>query len=163
MVKSKGVGRGRVPGSKNRKTLARLEAAKQEEEARASRRGGRLRAKLEEGLTDEEIMGLSAELKARLLASLQPKEPVQPVGNSFRLVVVGLPGWECEFCGKKQTAKTTPAQEDAPQSTETSSTVSKDAHLPPPKGLPGDFFQEDPEKPEPPVRFSINKDSLDLG
>jgi hypothetical protein len=79
-----------VKGSKNKATLEREAALAAEEAARAGRKGGRLRAKLEEGLTDEEILGLSPELKARLLTSLQPKEPPVPVGNTFSLIVQGL-------------------------------------------------------------------------
>jgi hypothetical protein len=90
MTKPRGAGRGRVKGSKNKATLEREAALAAEEAARAGRKGGRLRAKLEEGLTDEEILGLSPELKARLLTSLQPKEPPVPVGNTFSLIVQGL-------------------------------------------------------------------------
>jgi hypothetical protein len=99
VTKSKGIGRGRKDGSKNEATLAKEAALAAEAAARASRKGGRLRAKLEEGLTDEEILNLSPELKARLLASLQPKEPPVPAGNSFRLIVTGLPATvKCAKC-----------------------------------------------------------------
>ena len=108
----------------------------------------------------------------RLRGGAEPKPKEEPTGNTFTLIVSGL-SRPCSKCGHKPEPapcvkcghlETQPAP---PGSTESSTagpnTASRDAHLPPPKGLPGDFFQEDPEKPKKPVRYSIDPGEVDLG
>jgi hypothetical protein len=124
---------------------------------------GKLREALADSLTQKDVDKLDAKVKADLLVRMEPKMKEEPTGSVFRLIIRGLSGWECEFCGKKQTAKDTPATpENAPGATIASLTErSRDAHLPPPKGgLPGDFFGE-PEAPEKPTHFNVKPGSPD--
>lgn len=172
-------GRGRPAGAKNKPKPVVTETPRR-------KGGGILRDAIEKAYSEEKLIRILQSLTpaeaARVMASVEPRRKEESEQKSvFNLIVEGLSprclkcGTTREYapckCGFVEPPKSTtsvstnsgPAREDGSGSTETSSTDRKDAHLPLPKGLPGDFFQEDPKKPEPPVHFSINRDSLDLG
>ena len=79
-------GRGRPPGSRNKRPPGIRDTAE-------------FREKLLGSLTEKQIASLPAELKARLASTLVPKER-GPVSDapSVRLVISGLPG-RCPACG----------------------------------------------------------------
>jgi hypothetical protein len=60
-----------------------------------------LRDALADSLTQKDVDNLEPKTKADLLVRMEPKERKEAPSN-FTLVVAGLPGWSCVFCGKKQ-------------------------------------------------------------
>jgi hypothetical protein len=85
--------------------VGRPKGAKNKTSEPVGRGRGKLREALEDSLTQKDIEKLSPVTKAGLLAKLEPRAPSEGPTTIVKLVIRGINGWVCEFCGQAQAGK----------------------------------------------------------